>query len=405
MSNIRGKELDTFFRQRLSEKEHSFEEDHWLALEQRLKKDKQKRLVGLLISIGAAAMLIVAFSVFLLRNAPEQQPLTDKLADKANATRHNRPQETAVNKSNVAAGSANKSPIRDVTMSPDTKDFAVSKREVAGNRSRSYTTSLPDGNGRFSFPEDLIVSTAKSADPGIQQKSFPSAYPLIFAARTKNVSDIHSADQKKDRKAEFKPTLSISVFAGPDINGVNNLKNNDGGISGGIALTYTVHRKWSVSVGAAYAKKLYSTDFVNYRPATTYRFPIDPSIVDADCRVLDIPLNVNYTAWSRKDQAVQLSAGLSSYFMLKEDYHFEYRDPATKGPTYYETKNKNRHYLGVVNLGVGYKKHLSENISVGVSPFIKLPVTDIGYGNVKLQSAGVTTSISIKLPSVKPSRK
>ena len=206
-------------------------------------------------------------------------------------------------------------------------------------------------------------------------------------------------------KPAFKPGLSFSIFAGPDINGVNNLRNTGNGLSGGVALTYQIVPRLSISAGVAYAKKLYSTEFANYKPNTSYTFPANPSLVDADCRVLDLPVNINYRVWKKKSNAIQVTAGLSSYLMLKEEYYFDYKYNTQGGPSHYETRNKNKHYLGVVNLSAGYEKALSKDLSVGVSPYLKLPITDIGYGNVRLESAGITTNLRFNLGGLKANKK
>src|SRR5690606_17509722 len=113
------------------------------------------------------------------------------------------------------------------------------------------------------------------------------------------------------------------------------------------------------------------------------------------CRVIDIPLTVNYTWRQRPQSSWFLSAGLSSYVMLSETYLFRY---AGYGDTYqYRIENENRHPLGIGNLSVGYRRQLSPTLSVTVQPFVKVPLTGIGNGNLKLYSTGVTLSADVDL--------
>lgn len=395
MNQLRGKEIDRFFRHNLADHEHSFNEEHWFALEKRLAKERQRRLPGLLITIGAAAMIMFALSLFLVTSVPMKDSLQKALAKKtvpvsSKPAVSRLPEKKATESQKRTPEMASVQPERKKVISSDFRlasEAAETSREVLKKAQESDMHLLSNSTPVISLEPATILASR----------------PVVGLSLANGQKD-KPEPENSDVKPRFRPSFSFSVYAGPDINGVNNLKNIDGGISGGITLSYAFKPKWSVSAGAAYAKKLYNTGFSNYKPRSNYKFPVNPSGVDADCRLLDVPLNINYTAWSKKGQELRLSAGLSSYFMLSEDYHFKYDNAAVQSPKYYEVKNKNKHYLGVVNLGVEYQKSVSKNLKIGISPYVKLPVTDIGYGNVRLQSAGITTSVNIQLPSLKSAK-
>ena len=388
MTNLKGKELDEFFRKELSGREQPFEEYHWLVLEKRLKKSRRNRVIGWVVATGLAAMLLVALGITFLWNQKTEPVQTVKA----------RKEQPKSNKGTTAE------------VRPATKD---AESEITGANSlvRNQKPGSKRGTAANSEMKDLgdslFVITSQ-----LQQVSVLNKPVDIFDAQiqTRPLVEIPIPIEKRSEegpaapeKTKFKPSLSLGVFGGPDINGVNNLKNSDNGLSGGLSLTYAVAPRLSITAGVAYAKKLYSTDFANYKPNSNYKFPTPPSIVDADCRVLDLPVNVNYTVWNKKSNSIEVSAGMSSYLMLREEYYYNY-DYGSYGPRKYEIKNRNKHYLGVINLGVGYRKDLNKNLSIGVNPYFKLPVTDIGYGNVKLESAGITTSLNFNLRGLKPNR-
>jgi len=141
-----------------------------------------------------------------------------------------------------------------------------------------------------------------------------------------------------------------------------------------------------------YAKTPYSTDFSNYH--TGYNFYTKPQYVSADCRILDIPLDLSYRLFGNAKNQFSVGAGLSSYLMLKENYFYEYADPSTPGPKGYAVSNRNRHYFGVADLNVLYQHRLSSKFSLDLQPYVQLPLTNIGYGKVKLQSAGLAVGFS-----------
>ena len=59
-------------------------------------------------------------------------------------------------------------------------------------------------------------------------------------------------------------------------------------------------------------------------------------------------------------------------------------------------KNENSHIFSVLNLSGGYQHHLSDRVSVMGEPYVKIPVSGVGYGKVKLNSAGVLFTVSVR---------
>jgi hypothetical protein len=82
--------------------------------------------------------------------------------------------------------------------------------------------------------------------------------------------------------------------------------------------------------------------------------------------------------------------------MLKEKYSYSYNG-AYQGPENFEVRNQNQHYLGIANVGVEFQHKINNNLSISAKPFMKIPLTDIGYGNSKLSSTGVAVSVNMNL--------
>jgi len=92
---------------------------------------------------------------------------------------------------------------------------------------------------------------------------------------------------------------------------------------------------------------------------------------------------------------LQLGTGLSSYWMLRENYEFEY---ANNAPSFYiNVANQNRHLLGVLNFNATYQRQLGHGINALVQPYYKVPLTGIGNGRVNLRSAGVAFGVGINM--------
>ncbi|WP_449436785.1 hypothetical protein [Pedobacter steynii] len=189
--------------------------------------------------------------------------------------------------------------------------------------------------------------------------------------------------------------LTLSIMAAPDISSSN--LNVDTKISSniGVLATYAITDKISVTTGAVYSRKLYNYGGIG-SAGTAYMK--NAWQVNADCIVLDVPLNVNYTFLKRRNFSVGVNSGLSSYFMLNEKYKYiTGPQGGTQKVTELEIKNQNQHIFGVANLSLSFERRITNSLSFGVQPFIKLPLTGIGNGNARLRSTGVAFSLNLGL--------
>lgn len=237
----------------------------------------------------------------------------------------------------------------------------------------------------------------------LEQKANALANSKDPFARKNN--DIERSVQKKmeDVLAQ-QHNLILSAMAAPDVSTVPSGTSAKISTNLGMLATYALGSKFSVTSGAVYAKKYYNS-------TGTYPSVSNPGTtgdweVKADCNVLDIPLNVNYKVLNKKNLSVSVNTGLSSYFMLKEKYQYVTQLPGQDQQVRTaEFDNQNQHIFGIANVSVSFDHKISDNLSVGVQPFAKLPLTGIGNNNVDLRSTGVSFSLNIGLfPSKKPGK-
>jgi hypothetical protein len=159
---------------------------------------------------------------------------------------------------------------------------------------------------------------------------------------------------------------------------------------------YQFLKKWSVLRGLNYTVKAYETNAEDYAVIPGFwAGGIKPTSILAECNVLEIPLNVRYyfNAQDRRRSSFYVTAGASSYLMASERYRFTYdvNDPSLKQE--WNGKWKNMHYFGVLHLSAGYQKSFEKNGSVLLEPYVDLPLTGIGFGQVKLMSFGVSLCV------------
>ena len=84
--------------------------------------------------------------------------------------------------------------------------------------------------------------------------------------------------------------------------------------------------------------------------------------------------------------------------MKKESYEYYYKYP---GSTNIYTKswsvsNKNKHYFSVLDISAGYNYFVNKRFTLSAEPYLRLPLTGIGAGKIRLNSGGVLFTATLK---------
>jgi hypothetical protein len=263
-------------------------------------------------------------------------------------------------------------------------------------------------------PERTLIEdlTKSENEPTITEKKESAKEPGVEKAKTENKVDERKVEtektetvtaKKNDNKKQknnssFANNFFISVSAGPDLSKVGD---NTGEVRAvyGAGIGYQISKKFSVRTGFYAARKVYTADPGDYHPPNNF-WGYYPNLenIEANCKVYDIPVTVDYTISSNKKQSWFASVGLSSLLMKEETYDYYFKP--NYSPTYITyTKtinNQNKHYFSVLNLSGGYTRVLNKNISLQAEPYLKIALDGVGYGKVKLNSGGVLFSAVIK---------
>ena len=230
--------------------------------------------------------------------------------------------------------------------------------------------------------------------PDIQWMAWDGAQPTQFKeyqqqSQANEPPIVANESSKWSLGLGFAPDLSLVGFSEVTSPGTNFAMTVDYQLGGG----------WSIQTGAIYAKKIYTADGEDYKPPSGFwTYGVVPDYVDATCNVIDIPLNVRYSFKQKRNHRFYVSTGLSTYFMLREDYEYDYEPYNPALPSEWHAKNESQHFLGIYNLSLGYQRAISPNFSLEIEPFIKAPLTGIGFFNVNLWSTGTLFSIRYHLP-------
>ncbi|OOQ57284.1 porin family protein [Mucilaginibacter pedocola] len=438
-----GEEVDKLFKKRLEEPGNNlaYNEDDWDALEQMMDAGKKRPLIVYWLPIvsGIAAMLLLVLGWYLFKGqttevkpgdtivkAPTEKKINNDTArtDGIKAITGDSLNNVADNKAGVENLQLDSTPLH----TP-----AVAAGRLPG-QNNTGTAKLKPGNG-IDIPHfnnnvaatsniNNVASANNSSNVNVVKKDTtppaannvavvkvdtvpPGKANMVAQRDTTPPAKLNTEGQNaaqvvasvKPKVKTFgpnRPQFALSVIASGDVTGVNSLSQGKTGSNFGAMFTVSVN-KWSFTTGAMYAIKPYATSFANY--TTAYQFKTDPTEVTADCRMLDIPLNVGYRVYQKGKNKFALGTGLTSYFMLHENYKYTYSSAYANGPTSYQVPNPKNYLLSTVNLNATFEHQVNSKFSLSVQPYMKLPISAVGYSNVNLHTAGVAVGFNWNINS------
>jgi hypothetical protein len=421
-------DLDNIFKKGLEDpaNHRAFNEDDWDALEQMLDKGKKRRgiVYWLPIASGIAAMLLLFLGWWFFK--PNVQDNNTTGQQQANV-------KPAAPKTNPGtSGGAIQQPQTDSIQTTTPTNNNVAANSNAGNHVKAGQTILtpsaggsrrnvtgankPDVNGRDTIMRRdpaLIAGTnpAGNKDP-ISDLQASKALSLSVQPVSLTTQDFKteiarqpipvaiSKPGKKITKQSFgyRPQWAITALASSDVNGTSSFQGKVGS-NYGLLLSFGATKKLTITSGVVYSSKPYNTSFANY--VTTYNFKHDPTDVTADCKMLDIPINIGYQVYGNFRNKLSVGTGLSSYLMLREKYTYNYADGANSAawPQTYTVPNSKGYLLSIININATYEHKINSNFGISVQPYMKVPISGVGYSNIKLQSTGVAVGVTYNINS------
>jgi len=428
-------DIDKLFRRGLADpvNETGFREDDWDNLEQLLDGNKKRRGIvywlPVLGSVAAIILLVLGWWLFKPQETntgqklkpiavikqPIQQQQTNEPGNLNNSNGTGNVKTTDTNGSNTSIAKAGMKPGKSIVNPAEGKQQSYA-RNVGNKRDAEPNNTLrihvSDGSvDIIHAPNNSVTTTGKDAGQlvafsagTIETNSgfnkITNTTPVTHEIENNGYAKMLAARRNKiiTTSSLKHPQFALTVLGAPEINGVNSFQSSKTGASTGLLFSVNMN-KFTISTGIGYAKKPYNTSFENYH-STGYTFKSYPTNVTADCRAIDIPLNIDYQVFSKHQNKISVGTGVSSYLMMHESYTYDYTDPAAKGPRNYTIASPGRYLFGVLNLQATYQRQINSKVGVSIQPYLKLPLTNIGASQVKLQSAGIALGLSWNINSL-----
>jgi hypothetical protein len=286
----------------------------------------------------------------------------------------------------------------DAVLNPVTKTGP----EINNNNSRTEKKDKPidqANNAEVANANKNIVSNQSTETKTDQENINTKQQPEPNNDSKKNDADVartKTAKKNKINKSKASNGFAFNFSAGPDASKAGGSKTGKATWVYGAGISYTRNR-FTLRSGVYSAKKIYTAGPTDY----SLSYPLPPTIkflgADANCRVIEIPVELVYNFGSAQQGHWFAGAGLSSYLMKRETYNYNFKSSSTGGYSHlYEVKNKNDHYFSILNLSAGYTRQLNHTFSITAEPYVKIPLQGIGEGKVHLNSGGVLFTVGVK---------
>ncbi|MEX2585026.1 MAG: outer membrane beta-barrel protein [Balneolaceae bacterium] len=412
--------LEEYFRNKAGEPDIPYREEDWLKLEKKLDLIEAKRTYRKRIGwLAAASFLILSLlGYFTLQNhqrlnqiareystPPPQQPVfpsspggqgeTETHSDTSQDSPFpdNPDRETGP----VEAGPPTNRFNPEDSFAADTSQYDESTRgPYSGGMEPTRTVlarrSLPEG-----APALTPHSSAYSDNLSDRQLFADTQTALAAAGPTDSRSGSAGVDpERPDTRRPQGSGLTASLALSPDISAAGSFENRyRTGVKAGITVGYRIGERFSVQAGVIPSRIHYAADSESHNAPVYGYGGLVPDKITAACLMLDIPIQIRFDVLEFTNARIFASAGLSSYIMLTERYQF--RSAGGAGVQEWEDRTGSQHWFSNAALSAGYELDVHPNWSLRVEPFLRLPLQDVGWGNVRLYSMGSFFSLSYRL--------
>ncbi len=187
------------------------------------------------------------------------------------------------------------------------------------------------------------------------------------------------------------PRFYVGLVAAPDVSTVKFDGLGKTCLNLGLTLDVRLGNRLRLSTGLLRSSKEYVTRREDYDWGAykARMYSHDFKDVESSCTVFDVPLNLRYDLLVRPSYRLVGTVGLSSLFLQRERYYYDWTDATGPHTWTGSAVNQNQHLLRILNLAAGVEYGLGARWDLRAEPYVKVPLAGVGMGKVKLLSAGV----------------
>lgn len=434
MSDQTPQELDDLFRQGAGEHHFTYNPEAWADMEVLLDRDKRRRRAfwWWLLGIGLGILIVI---ITLTVNWSVNDPSLESQVSEATQS-HKVEDQSAVegqrnttftdinNTSKIVNTASEKKPHLKASKTADTDVFNkqyqekqhestkpkapvpqafIPKKPLETKQAISKTNTPLIAGINGTEPSDTLSEQSPMAAIDFQKKSeFSSIATLTLLPAFESAPPSLSlpSDTSYYRSKALPTTknhLVINAVYGYSSSFADTSLVNKLDWKAGMELEYRYAGKYSFGLGGFFTRKKYLGGAGAYAPPRGFwTNGIAPASTSAFCEMLEVPVWLGYYPKGYDRSGFYARAGLTSYFMLKEYYHYYYAEPDPDLIQWWGAKNESRHWFGIGELAVGYQQRIGKWGILQLSPYAHLPINGIGHGKIRLWTVGLNLSLGIQ---------
>ncbi|MBC7565412.1 MAG: hypothetical protein H7223_00430 [Pedobacter sp.] len=373
---------------------------------------KDKKPSGLIFWIGglctAAAILLIGFSLFFyLENNTEVNSLNNDLVN--NIPIITKPDHDTAKSKSLTESNSQSVPIHTIARSnvninsaiASGRDLTIVSEESIIDNSSNAIKPIESGNDLVSQQHAILVTTA---DPPV---TIPKR-PITLDELLVNENDLKASEKDEAGKKLSVSKWDLGIVVAPSFGNTDRLN-----MGYGISMAYNLNSKLSLGSGMSYnemgASKQITENKAQNSPSSNALVSDTKSLQSVNTRVsgIDIPIEVRYNLSNR----FYANVGISAFAVIHQQQNNVYLQGTvvqrsavnlagdlqpqlflvTKkvSESAQETLSTNSKLIGFYNFSLGYKQKISKDKSIGVEPFIKVPMKDVTKENLRLLGTGL----------------
>ncbi|MDP1815911.1 MAG: hypothetical protein Q8K92_15800 [Leadbetterella sp.] len=272
----------------------------------------------------------------------------------------------------------------DLQQTEEKTEVAISeKKSEIGNAKEIATIKAEPQPQEAYFKEDTVVILTNQSNEAVNQNA------------SNDISEALSSEQ-----ANILRKLALNLGFSPDYSKVVASEFGPLGYNLQVILDYKISQKWALRAGVIKSLKLYDAYPEDYAWPVKWGKPSSPlREVEATCDMLDIPISLSYQILKKGSNQLYTTLGITNYKMINEKYEYFYENDADPNLKWRKWEGSSGFFgAGVVNMSLGIERKLTNFLSVQLEPFVKIPIKNVGFGDVKLLTTGLFLNIKTQAP-------
>lgn len=161
----------------------------------------------------------------------------------------------------------------------------------------------------------------------------------------------------------------------------------------GFSLGYQINEQTSLTAGVSWHDKVYEAIPGDYKTTQPYWATVYITEIDADCKVVELPLIFNYTFLTKSKLKLAAHIGVVSFVMKSEEYNYYYLRNGVPYNRKYNYNTGKTHIAATLLMGTSVAAPINKKLLLFAMPAVATPINGIGEGRVNLYSLQLMTGL------------